>query len=1046
MFILPSILTTKVYSSQLEDFFYSNGQTYDVSVSLDSVGVFVRNGLTEKHITVFSDDYGMTLTDKYPVNIYVFDLETQKTRSELVALTREITERGIADYAGLVVNLIGDDYPIILTDEFIVKFKDSASTAQIDAYNSANGVMKVKDNPYRPKQPRLKVTGASGIDALEMSNRYHEDNLTEFAHPNFISIIEPQQFTPNDAYFDNQWHHRNTGQNGGTVDADIDTDLAWEITMGDPDVIIAVCDFGIDMDHPDLTPNMWVNPGEIAANGLDDDGNGYIDDINGWNFSDGSNLPDEPYIDDEIFPHGTAVTGLAAARGNNMLGVTGSAPYCTFMPVVPGATDDDKASAFDYMRENGADIISNSWNYLPSVLPTIVSNAISDATSAGIVVLFAAGNFDRDVCSGNDAISTASRSDVITVSSCSNWDRKVINAGYGNCVDILAPSNRGSGITDPFVGTLNIATTDTTGPDGYNDSWESTSDLTGLVENPDNNYTNLFGGTSAATPITAGVAGLLLSANDDLTRIEVQRLIQDTADKIEPGVADYDGFTGYSSPSTGIATHAWGRLNAFEAVHIAAPADEGGKEGVDVFFRDNHLDWGNTEQPSYTVFEQQREFIPFWRSMDIKIDAPPYETAPTAQTFDAFFDETPSGTTGDVNRIYVRVRNRGPNTALHVIVKLLWAQFGTALPPLPADYWDIWPVNSTDTTQWHPLNVTGTSSPIAMLFDLEYSGSSIANTTDDAAQIVSFDFPTPEIDPAISDHYCFLAMTDNIKDRIAPKADPDFPTPLVVDKITPFDNNVTHKNYYGFDTSSNDDFGAGFLARNPYGEPIDVELVLEAPANWIVNLDGLNFGETFTLQPLEEIPVRVEVDTGEKNASGDIDIIQRRVDVDPPEIMGGITLNFKGESEPERFRRFSASIHGGVTYPIGDLANNYGTGWCVIGDVEYHFTPSWSLVGLFGYNRFPSEIAAIDDEYIFNISANIKYNHALTPVISPYVCAGPGYYIPGTNDDSFGVNLGGGVDFPLKPWITIEAGANYHLLTENNLQFLQGYGGIIFRF
>src|SRR5262249_44726592 len=117
------------------------------------------------------------------------------------------------------------------------------------------------------------------------------------------------------------------------------------------------------------------------------------------------------------------------------------------------------------------------------------------------------------------------------------------------------------------------------------------------------------------------------------------------------------------------ATHSWGRLNAFEAVRIATPVAQGGKGGVDIPVRDNRLDRGNTGQPSYVTFEPTRGFIGFWQSMDIKVDAPPYQTPPTAATSDAFVDENPSAIPGDINRVYVRVRNRGPVTASSVTVK-----------------------------------------------------------------------------------------------------------------------------------------------------------------------------------------------------------------------------------------------------------------------------------------------------------------------------------------------------------------------------------------
>ena len=114
-------------------------------------------------------------------------------------------------------------------------------------------------------------------------------------------------------------------------------------------------------------------------------------------------------------------------------------------------------------------------------------------------------------------------------------------------------------------------------------------------------YTLCFLGTSSATPLTAGIAGLILTVNPGMTRLQVQQLLQDSADKIEDSVGRYATNNGFSRPATGIATHAWGRVNAFEALRIATPVAGGGLGSVDIFLRDNRLDWGNTEQDEATL-------------------------------------------------------------------------------------------------------------------------------------------------------------------------------------------------------------------------------------------------------------------------------------------------------------------------------------------------------------------------------------------------------------------------------------------------------------
>jgi subtilisin family serine protease len=182
-------------------------------------------------------------------------------------------------------------------------------------------------------------------------------------------------------------------------------------------------------------------------------------------------------------------------------------------------------------------------------------------------------------------------------------------------------------------GTLQGMTTDVQGAGGYN-TGAGTVCLSGSdpTSPPANalDYTYCFDGTSFATPVAAGIAGLVLSLDTTPTRLQVQRLIQDSADKTEDSLAAYDTELGFSNAGAAAtpATHGFGRVNAFEAVRIAAPTANNGLGGVDIFVRDNRLDWGNTEQPSNVVFEPVRGFLGHWQSVDIKIDAPPYETPP----------------------------------------------------------------------------------------------------------------------------------------------------------------------------------------------------------------------------------------------------------------------------------------------------------------------------------------------------------------------------------------------------------------------------------
>jgi subtilisin family serine protease len=218
-------------------------------------------------------------------------------------------------------------------------------------------------------------------DPLEAAVRLQEDNRwVEWAEPNFIQDWR-RTVTPNDPLFSSQWHLQNTGQGGGVAGADARLPDAWDLETGDSSVVVAVIDDGAQTTHPDLS--IFTNPGEIPSNGVDDDANGYIDDVNGWDFF---------YNDNDANPdltgpgsHGTAVSGVAAAMGNNAVGVSGACQNCKILPVrVFNATSAADNAAFGnaivYAGEL-ADVLNNSWGGgSPS---TEITTAIQGAVANG---------------------------------------------------------------------------------------------------------------------------------------------------------------------------------------------------------------------------------------------------------------------------------------------------------------------------------------------------------------------------------------------------------------------------------------------------------------------------------------------------------------------------------------------------------------------------------------------------------------------------------------------------------------------------------------
>jgi subtilisin family serine protease len=228
-----------------------------------------------------------------------------------------------------------------------------------------------------------------GLSVAEAIDAFQDDPNVLYAEPNYIVRIAT---TPNDKQFDALWGMNNTGQTGGTTDADIDAVEAWDITTGTGSTIIAIIDSGVDYTHPDLAANIWVNPGEIPGDGIDNDGNGYIDDIHGYDF-----VNDDPDPMDDL-DHGTHVAGTIGGLANNNKGVAGVNWNATIMPVkfitsTGSGSLGDAIAALDYAVANGADISNNSWGFNGG-FSQFLFDAIQNAQSAGHIFVAAAGNGD----------------------------------------------------------------------------------------------------------------------------------------------------------------------------------------------------------------------------------------------------------------------------------------------------------------------------------------------------------------------------------------------------------------------------------------------------------------------------------------------------------------------------------------------------------------------------------------------------------------------------------------------------------------------------
>jgi subtilisin family serine protease len=380
----------------------------------------------------------------------------------------------------------------------------------------------------RPLRAVVRAASGSPSDARRLAEALGATGLVDYAVAERYWPIELRgRHTPNDPLFPAQWPLDNAGQGGARradlAGGDVDAPEAWSYTRGSPDVLIAVLDDGVQLDHPDLATSI-AGPGRDFA-------------------------AERPTADasprTSADRHGTSVAGIIAAVGDNGLGVSGICPRCRVLPIrVSGSSNLGTAAAFRYAVEQGADIVTNSWGYSRSVPFTAADAAVRDAidTAArdgragrGALIVFGMTNESVDNCSGPNA--DISSLDSVLAVGVANHNDEVGGSGFGACMDLVAPAK------PKDRSTIGVPTTDRTGIDGH------TAD----------DYYTAFGGTSAAAPLVAGIAGLLLSLNPELTRSDLVRILEHTADKIDPGDAAYDA-VGFSMR----AGH--GRVNAARAL------------------------------------------------------------------------------------------------------------------------------------------------------------------------------------------------------------------------------------------------------------------------------------------------------------------------------------------------------------------------------------------------------------------------------------------------------------------------------------------------
>ncbi|MBA6231771.1 MULTISPECIES: S8 family serine peptidase [unclassified Colwellia] len=385
------------------------------------------------------------------------------------------------------------------SDSIIVVYRDSASKFDRRA---ARSIVRAKisdlnndeiDDKYRNlKEGRIAKFTLDNISVKSALEKLRKNPAVLYAEPDYIvhaSVI------PDDSSFADLWGMNNTGQSGGVADADIDAPEAWDISTGSHDVIVGVIDTGVDHTHPDLTANIWSNPGEIAGDGIDNDGNGYIDDIHGINAISGVGDPMD------TGGHGSHVSGTIGASGNNGLGVVGvnhdvSIIGCKFLGD-QGGTTSDAIACIDYfvgLKNNGVNVrvTNNSWG--GGGFSQALSDAITSSEEANILFVAAAGNdaYDNDAQSSypsgyphDSVLAVASTTRTDSMSSFSQWGLTTVDLG--------APG----------------------------------SDILSTI--PGGGYAS-YSGTSMATPHVTGAAALAWSVNPELSAIEMKALLMSSGE------------------------------------------------------------------------------------------------------------------------------------------------------------------------------------------------------------------------------------------------------------------------------------------------------------------------------------------------------------------------------------------------------------------------------------------------------------------------------------------------------------------------------------
>lgn len=430
-------------------------------------------------------------------------------------------------------------------NRLIVKYKSSESKQKSTGLQSILTVLghhktttltksKTASKSKTPSNEIILFSFKNAIDVPAAITTLKKTGLFAYVEPDFIGHgagQKKQEFTiatttPNDTYYNRQWGLKNDGSfslSNATAGADVDMELAWDITTGNADITVAILDSGVSLAHPEFSGRIWTNSSE-TANSSDSDNNGYTDDINGWDFANGDNNPSDDH------GHGTNVAGITLANGNNNDGYAGVDWKSQLMPlkILDGNNSGFYSwwiAAIDYAVNNGAKVINMSVG--GSSFSSAMKDAVDRAHDENVVITVSMMNFNNEV-----AYYPAAYDATIAVGSSNPNDQRTdpffwsasSGSNYGNHIDVIAPGN--------FI---------------YGLSHTSTT-----------NYGSYWGGTSQAAPLVAGICSLLLDQRPTLTVEQIRAILRDTSeDQVGLSSEDTVGWDKY---------YGAGRVNAYQAL------------------------------------------------------------------------------------------------------------------------------------------------------------------------------------------------------------------------------------------------------------------------------------------------------------------------------------------------------------------------------------------------------------------------------------------------------------------------------------------------